>query len=34
VYPIETAKFLQLDSFIQNTILLAIAESLPFTGEK
>ncbi|MGY6523157.1 MAG: hypothetical protein ACXIUD_15600 [Mongoliitalea sp.] len=34
VSPTETAKFLQLDSFIQNTILLAIAESLPFIGEK
>lgn len=34
VSPIETAKFLQLDSYIQNTILLAISESLPFIGEK
>ncbi len=34
VSPIETAKFLQLDSYIQNTILLTMAESLPFIGEK
>ncbi|UJP63816.1 hypothetical protein [Mongoliitalea daihaiensis] len=34
VSPTETAKFMQLDSFIQNTVLLAIAESLPFIGEK
>jgi hypothetical protein len=30
----EAAKFLQLDTYIQNTILLAISESLPFIGEK
>ena len=30
----EAAKFLQLDTYIQNTILLAISESLPFLGEK
>ena len=34
ISPKETAKFLQLDSYIQNTILLAIAESLPFIGER
>lgn len=34
VSPIETAKFLQLDTYIQNTIILAISESLPFIGEK
>ena len=34
ISPIETAKFLQLDTYIQNTILLALAESLPFIGEK
>jgi hypothetical protein len=30
----DAAKFLQLDTYIQNTILLAITESLPFIGEK
>jgi hypothetical protein len=30
----DAAKFLQLDTYIQNTILLAISESLPFIGEK
>jgi len=34
VSPTEAAKFLQLDTYIQNTILLAISESLPFIGEK
>lgn len=34
VSPTETAKFMQLDSFIQNTVLLAMAESLPFIGDK
>jgi len=29
----EAAKFLQLDTYIQNTILLAISESLPFLGD-
>ena len=34
VSPKDAAKFLQLDTYIQNTILLAISESLPFIGEE
>ncbi|RPA67231.1 hypothetical protein EF405_17385 [Cyclobacteriaceae bacterium YHN15] len=34
VSPKDAAKFLQLDTYIQNTILLAISESLPFIGEQ
>jgi hypothetical protein len=34
VSPSEALKFLQLESYIQSTILLAISESLPFLGEK
>ncbi|MFD2201341.1 hypothetical protein [Shivajiella indica] len=30
----EAAKFLQIENYIQSTILLAISESLPFLGEK
>jgi hypothetical protein len=30
---INAAKFVQLESYIQNTILLAITESIPFIGE-
>jgi hypothetical protein len=31
---INAAKFVQLENYVQNTILLAITESLPFIGEK
>jgi hypothetical protein len=31
---INAAKFVQLESYIQNTVLLAITESLPFIDEK
>lgn len=30
---INAAKFVQLENYVQNTILLAITESLPFIGE-
>jgi hypothetical protein len=30
---VNAAKFVQLESYVQNTILLAITESLPFIGE-
>ena len=30
---VNAAKFIQLESYIQNTVLLAITESLPFIGE-
>jgi hypothetical protein len=31
---VNAAKFIQLENYVQNTILLAISESLPFIGEK
>jgi hypothetical protein len=31
---INAAKFVQLENYVQNTILLAITENLPFIGEK
>jgi hypothetical protein len=31
---VNAAKFIQLENYVQNTILLAITESLPFIGEK
>ena len=30
---INAAKFIQLENYIQSTVLLAISESLPFIGE-
>ncbi|MCR9015843.1 hypothetical protein [Aquiflexum gelatinilyticum] len=30
---VNAAKFVQLESYVQNTVLLAITESLPFIGE-
>lgn len=33
ISPIEAAKFMQIENYIQNTILLAVADELPFIGD-